>query len=153
MFLICYFRSRCINCWITILTQKANAAGLFLFGLEFIGKAWRVQQSQYSAEVPTDPQKLMMEWGMDPKEATDAGHGRQSFACVVLNSGTDKPLGIFYLDSPAVKAFGDNENSTEWVELRDAIVKAAENNGLIADLEHLHEQVIDASAQIRVFTY
>jgi hypothetical protein len=116
-----------------------------------IGKAWRLAKSQYAAVVPTNEEELILHWGMTSAEAPKAGHGRHSFACVVLKSGAEV-LGLLYFDSPVEKAFGENDSDPAWHSLERAITKGAIETDLIADLLKLNRELIRPSAVIRIFS-
>jgi hypothetical protein len=84
-----------------------------------IGKAWRLQRSEYSPTVPTEREKLIADWGMTAKEADVAGHGRQTFLAVIIVDNARVPLGIFYMDATPPKLLGDRSSK----EIADAILK------------------------------
>lgn len=113
-----------------------------------IGKAWRLEESQYQADVSTDNKKLILEWGMTKEEAAKAGKDRQSFACIILKAG-QKPLGIFYLDAPERDAFGD---AAAWQRLETAITNGARQTKLINALEALHRDLLDSSPRVQIFS-
>lgn len=115
------------------------------FGM--IGKSWRIGESQHEGSVPTEPKRLILEWGMNNQEAHLAASGRQSFACILLtSSGTG--LGIFYLDSSATHAFDEGV----WEKLRDGITAAAQSEGLTKALEKINTKVIAASPQVSIYS-
>jgi hypothetical protein len=116
-----------------------------------IGKAWRLGKSQYAEVVPVEEGKLILDWGMTRAEADNAGHGRQSFACVVLGSADEK-LGLVFFDSPSPKAFGENKDSKLWTDLEASITKGAAETGLIVDLRALNLNLIRPSAFIHIFS-
>jgi hypothetical protein len=116
-----------------------------------IGKAWRLGESQYAEVVPVDEKKLILDWGMTRAEAEDAGHGRKSFACVVLGNA-DAKLGLVFFDSPSPKAFGENKDSKLWNDLEASITKGATETGLIMELSKLYLNLIRPSAFIHIFT-
>jgi hypothetical protein len=115
-----------------------------------IGKAWRLRKSQYAPRVPADQDKLILEWGMTPEQALDAGHGRKSFGCVILES-LDERLGILYLDSPQENAFGQIEIQT-WKIIEEAVKKGMQETGLISDLRLMNRDIIRPSAFIQIFS-
>lgn len=115
-----------------------------------IGKAWRLGKSQYESKVPTSKERLIFEWGMTKGEAEQAGKGRQSFACIVLEN-KEKALGIFYLDAPAEAAFGDNADAEKWKKLENAIRTGAEATKLIDALEAIHKDLLDSSPRVQIF--
>jgi hypothetical protein len=116
-----------------------------------IGKTWRLGKSQYAEVVPVDEERLILDWGMTRAEADRAGHGRQSFACVLMRS-IDEKLGLIYFDSPSRKAFGNDKDSELWKDLEANITKGATETGLIADLSVLNRELIRPSAFIRIFS-
>ena len=113
-----------------------------------IGKAWRLEESQYEAAVPTAKEKLIFEWGMTKDEAAEAGKDRQSFGCIVLKKG-QKPLGIFYLDAPGHAIFGD---ANTWQKLENAIHDGAKVTKLIEALEAIHKDLLDSSPRVHIFS-
>lgn len=105
------------------------------FGI--IGLAWRSAQPQVEGDITTDAQELLKEWGMKRHEATAAGKGRKSFACVVLLDNSRTPVGLFYLDCREKNAFGTGKDES----LIKAITEGAEKTGLIRDLEQLGKEL------------
>jgi hypothetical protein len=112
-----------------------------------IGLAWRSAQAQVEGEISTDPQELLKKWGMKRHEATAAGRGRQSFACVVLVDESQTPVGLFYLDSKEKNAFGVEKHES----LIEAINKGARETGLIRDLADLGKELRQWSPVIRPY--
>lgn len=105
------------------------------FGI--IGLAWRSAQPQVAGDITTDAQELLKEWGMKRHEATAAGKGRKSFACVVLLDNSRTPVGLFYLDCGEKNAFGTGKDES----LIKAITEGAEKMGLIRDLDQLGKEL------------
>lgn len=64
-----------------------------------IGKAWRLQKSDYSPTASTQPAELIKDWGMTAEEADAAGRGRKTFLSVIIRDESRIPLGIFYMDA------------------------------------------------------
>lgn len=126
---------------------QASHGRSFAVRYGIIGKAWRIEESQYEPAVPTVKDKLIFEWGMTKDEAEKAGKGRQSFACIVLKK-EQKALGIFYLDAPAHAAFGD---ANTWKKLEDAIQEGAKETKLIDALEAIHKDLLDSSPRVHIF--
>jgi hypothetical protein len=114
-----------------------------------IGKAWRLGKSEYAPSVPTDTEKLILEWGMTPEQALDAGHRRKSFGCVILGSLGDL-LGILYFDSPKENAFGQDQE--QWEKIEEAAMKGAQETGLISDLRQMNRDIIRPSAFVQIFS-
>lgn len=96
------------------------------FGI--IGRAWRLGQHQAEGEVPTDPDQLIRSWGMTREEALRAGHGRQSFACIVLWDKEGTAVGMLYLDAVTRNAFGASDAIRQ--QLYTKIVDACGQRGL-----------------------
>jgi hypothetical protein len=113
------------------------------FGI--IGLAWRSAQPQVEGDIATDAKELLKEWGMKRHEATAAGKGRKSFACVVLVDNSQTPVGLFYLDCKEKNAFGNDR------ALVEAITKGAEQTGLIRDLAELGKELRQWSPVIRPY--
>jgi hypothetical protein len=65
---------------------------------------------------------------MTKEEADIAGHGRQSFACIVLTDKQRMAVGILYLDALARDAFGANEDLRQ--QLYTEVVRACERLGM-----------------------
>jgi hypothetical protein len=119
------------------------------FGI--IGKAWRLRESQYKPFVPERERDLILEWGMTYAEAPSAGHGRESFGCIVLKGKSGDALGLLYVDSPQKDVFGVSEISEEWVEIERRVQAMAEKEGLLGKLESLNRSLISRSAQINIY--
>lgn len=93
------------------------------FGI--LGRAWRLEESHYEPEVPTEPSKLIKEWGMTREQARQQARGRSSFVCILLRHGGSL-VGILYIDALPPKAFpadivGRIENSPEAEALAAAV--------------------------------
>jgi hypothetical protein len=117
------------------------------FGI--LGKTWRSQKSQGQGTVPTDAERLIVDWGMTPDEALGAGRGRQSFACAFLRSAENAPLGVFYVDSMQRNAFGTSQEERE--VFLDGIEEGAKTWGLIVQLESLIKDTRRGAPGVRVF--
>lgn len=89
------------------------------FGI--LGRAWRLEESQYEDEVPTAPEDLISQWGMSREQAEVAARGRRSFVCVMLRHHSSL-VGILYLDAMVGHAFPEN------------IVRRLDESPLVADL-------------------
>jgi len=72
-----------------------------------IGKAWRLQKSDYSPTVSTQPSELIKDWGMTGEEADAAGRGRKTFLSVIIRDESQIPAGIFYMDAFPPRFLGD----------------------------------------------
>jgi len=118
------------------------------FGM--IGKSWRLGQSDYEGSVPTERRRLILEWGMTAAETPHAGHGRESFGAVILQNSSNTAIAIFYLDSPVKQAFGDNEKSEKWQQVKNAILKGCDETGLTVTLDKIRDELGTRSRLIRI---
>ncbi|APG06860.1 hypothetical protein BKD09_00835 [Bradyrhizobium japonicum] len=111
-----------------------------------IGKAWRLQRSDYSPIVSTDREALIEDWGMTRAEAEQAGRGRQTFLAVIIRDSARIPLAIFYMDAMPPQLLG----SRSATEISDTITKECVSSKLIESLvkvrTRMEEQV--ASPQL-----
>jgi len=112
-----------------------------------IGKAWRLGDSQYDPTVPTSEKQLILEWGMTREEAEDAGHGRQSFACIILKDDGQDRLALVYFDSPQKDAFGDRNT---WEKVNQTAQASAGKMGLTAALKSIHLETLKMGPRIHV---
>jgi hypothetical protein len=112
-----------------------------------IGKAWRLGDSQYNPTVPITEKQLILEWGMTKEEADDAGHGRQSFACIILKDDGQERLALIYLDSPQKDAFGDQDT---WEKVKQTAQANAGKLGLTAALKSIHLETLKMGPRIHV---
>lgn len=97
------------------------------FGI--IGKAWRLGESQLEADVPTEPRRLVVDWGMTREEAVAAGQGRKSFACICLRDKEGSKIAIFYIDATKRGAFSADSQRVE-----QEILDQCEKRGLTSSL-------------------
>jgi hypothetical protein len=88
------------------------------FGI--IGRAWRLSRSDYQGAVTTDVDDLIKTWGMTHAEAVLAGHGRRSFAVILLRDASGGYSGLIFIDAVPQGLFG-----THRIETLDARVNAA----------------------------
>ncbi len=116
------------------------------FGI--LGKAWRAGKSQAQGQVSTDPGVLIFDWGMTSEEATAAGRGRKSFACVVLRDENRIPVGVLYFDSNHEYAFGKQAEMEQFVEF---VEDHARECGLTGALQKLVEEGRKGGPQVRMF--
>jgi hypothetical protein len=110
-----------------------------------IGKTWRLSESMHEGSVSEDTKHLILDWGMTLDEARIAGRGRQSFGCVLLRSESNDALGIFYFDSPAKNAF------EPWEQIEAAVLKGAEETGLLNSLDAMRRDLIERSARVDLY--
>jgi hypothetical protein len=103
------------------------------FGI--VGKAWRSRSDQVEGHVPVDRDQLIRDWGMTWDEVAWAGHGRQSFACIVLRDAHGEPVCIVYFDSLDEDAFGANEQ--EQSQLVELLRDGAARIGLTNDIARI----------------
>ncbi len=95
-----------------------------------IGKAWRLQRSEYSDTVPTKREELIEHWGMTKEEAEQAGRGRQTFLAVIIRDNAQVPLAIFYMDALPPRLLGSRTAS----EISDAILAECASSKLVENL-------------------
>jgi hypothetical protein len=107
-----------------------------------IGKAWRLQRSEYSPTVPTEREKLIEDWGMTGEEADQAGRGRQTFLAVVMVDNSKNPLGIFYMDATKPRLLGENSSR----EIAESILKACVSSKLAENLVKIRGKMEDQAA-------
>lgn len=107
-----------------------------------IGKAWRLQRSEYSPTVPTQHDKLVEHWGMTGEEADQAGRGRQTFLAIIMTDNSNKPLGIFYMDATHPKLLGDKSSE----EIAAAILKVCASSKLVENLVKVRTKMEDQAA-------
>ncbi|HEY6304372.1 MAG TPA: hypothetical protein VIX14_15050 [Terriglobales bacterium] len=84
---------------------------------------------------------------MTAAEAPQAGHGRESFGCVILKNVVNTAIAIFYFDSPNQDAFGDNE---KWKECENAVLRGCEKTGLTAVLDKIRDELATHSRLIKI---
>jgi hypothetical protein len=129
-----------------------------------IGRTWRLAEARYE-ELPTQLRRdrksleelqgrsyeptistnavlLIREWAMTIQEAETAGHGRKSFASVVLRHGANR-VGLLYVDSPVEDAFEPG--------LLAEVELASERLGLTRALAELREEMSGRGPAIRIF--
>jgi hypothetical protein len=107
-----------------------------------IGKAWRLQRSEYSPTVSTEREKLIEDWGMTGDEADKAGRGRQTFLAVIIVDNSRVPLGIFYVDATPAKLLGDRKST----EIADVIMKECMSARLTEALVKIRTAMQDQAA-------
>jgi len=116
------------------------------FGL--IGKAWRLEQSQYEPSVPGTPTILVTEWGMTLEEAQRAGQQRHSFAGIVIKNSGGRILAVFYMDASDGDAFGPRDRLAT---IESTICTASQSSGLTEALQLLHRESIASSPQVQIY--
>jgi hypothetical protein len=109
------------------------------FGI--IGRAWRTGESRQADLVDLDQQVLVDTWAMTSSEAMDAGHGRKSFAAIILKAPTGIPVGVIYLDS---KDFSIPKTP----EFRNSIEAAAGSLTLTEALTALRKEMLEVAPAI-----
>lgn len=129
-------------------TGRRGRALSIRFGI--LGKAWRSRTDQVEGRVPVDRDELIRDWGMTWDEAAWAGHGRKSFACVVLQDQHRTPVCVVYVDSSEEDAFGANEHERK--ELAETIHKGSEELGLISDIAEMTRDLRARSPHISLYT-
>jgi hypothetical protein len=107
-----------------------------------IGKAWRLQRSEYSPTVSTQREKLIEDWGMTGEEADQAGRGRQTFLAIIITDSSKKPLGIFYMDATRPHLLRDKSSQ----EISDTILKVCVSSKLVENLVKIRTKMEDQAA-------
>lgn len=105
--------------------EATGAGRRFPIRFGILGRAWRLEQSQYEGNVPTKTADLVSSWGMTQEQAEMAARGRQSFVCIVLRH-EGLLVGVLYMDAVEKNAFLDDivarlENSQQVPELAAAV--------------------------------
>jgi hypothetical protein len=118
------------------------------FGL--VGRAWRSREDQLEADVPTDQKRLIREWGMTWEQAADTGHGRRSFASVLIRDETGTQVALVYMDAPAPAAFGATDERMEALGL--AVRKGANELGLTGSIVDLTRGLRTKTPLIRTYS-
>jgi hypothetical protein len=117
------------------------------FGI--VGKAWRSEQPQVEASIPTERQDLIRDWGMTADEAAEAGEGRQSFAAIVLRDEEDTAVGIFYLDAEEEGVFGSDEGAK--TRFANTLGNACRTTGLTRAVGELVKKLGERGPAIQIY--
>jgi hypothetical protein len=131
-----------------------------------IGVSWRLRRDRYQGTVSKESDDLVLLWAMTRQEATAAGHGRQSFACILLeersqvagstNTGGG-PVGILYLDSEVENAFGEEipgpggASKYPLTEMLEMLKDATETSGLASNLAKLGNELRQKGPAVKVY--
>jgi len=119
------------------------------FGI--IGLCWRSREHEIRGAVPTDPQKLVREWGMTHEQAVASGTGRQSFLVILLLDESETPVAIFYMDSKDQNEFGADSGDEEFRgKLRQAVISESKGKGLIASITKMRDGLKERRPAIRI---
>ena len=114
------------------------------FGI--LGRCFRSETDIYQPHVPTDRDELINEWGMNSQEAASVARGRQSFACFVIRRSLNEPiLGILYMDSKAIEAFGSDVS-----DIAPRIREGVAATGLVTALESVGRQMRQRGPSIQL---
>ena len=97
-----------------------------------MGRAWRLDETQIEASVPSEELQLIERWGMTREEAAAAGQGRQSFAAIVLKDEERNSVGLFYMDAKDEMVFGSTRPRR--ARLETAVREASREYGLTSAL-------------------
>lgn len=111
-----------------------------------IGKAWRLESSDYSAAVSTQRSDLIKDWGMTATEAEAAGQGRQTFLSVIIRDSSLVPLAIFYMDAYPKDFLGQHNIQA----IADAIEKASGAAKLTMALVNVRSKMVEQAARPKV---
>lgn len=111
-----------------------------------IGKAWRLQASDYAPTVSTRPADLIKDWGMTAKEADAAGRGRKTFLSVIIVDESKVPVGIFYMDAFPPYFLGNRTSQ----EIEDVILKECSSSKLTAALVNIRTKMEEQAARPKV---
>ncbi|MBO4227395.1 hypothetical protein [Bradyrhizobium neotropicale] len=111
-----------------------------------IGKAWRLQKSDYSPTVSTQPAELIKDWGMTAEEADAAGRGRKTFLSVIIRDESKIPLGIFYMDALPSNFLG--QKTLE--EIEHDILEQCSSSKLTAELVKVRTKMQEQAARPKI---
>ncbi len=113
-----------------------------------LGRAWRLVDNQVEGSVPTDSATLIKEWAMTAEEAAFAARERQSFACILLKDGA-APIGVLYLDSKVLHAFGSDEKTK--TEIANLFRQTSDDYQLTHGIAMLHKEMRDVGPALTLF--
>jgi hypothetical protein len=108
------------------------------FGI--IGKAWRLGRSDIKGNIPTNPENLILDWGMTYDQAVAKGKDRQSFASIILKDAANT-VGILYMDCKTKNAFGPDSSGGTQTGFEVEVLRTLKEAGLITKLAELNEEV------------
>ncbi len=128
--------------------RGGGRARVFSFRFGVIGLCWRSKEAVVKGEVPTDPKKLLGDWGMSEEEAKASGSGKQSFVAIPLRDESNTPVGVFYMDSKQTKAFATDAPAKELLE--QTVVKACSDLKLTTSLSNINDDLKNKRPMIRV---
>lgn len=118
------------------------------FGI--VGACARAEADLYRPNIPTDPARLIVDWGMTSQEATAAGQERQSFACFVIRRDAYSPLlGILYMDTKIPNAFGPTENVPL---IRHSVEQGLTQTHLAGALDEVGRTMRERGPALKLFT-
>jgi hypothetical protein len=111
-----------------------------------IGKAWRLQRSDYSPTVSTQSSDLIKDWGMTAEEADAAGRGRKTFLSVVITDESRIPVGIFYMDAFPPHFLGNRPVE----DIENAILNECASSKLVSALVNVRTKMQEQAARPKV---
>jgi hypothetical protein len=111
-----------------------------------IGKAWRLQASDYSPTVSTHPAELIKDWGMTAEEADAAGRGRKTFLSVVIVDESNIAVAIFYMDAFPPNFLGNRTSQ----EIANVILKECTSSKLTAALVSVRAKMQEQATRPKV---
>jgi hypothetical protein len=118
------------------------------FGI--VGRAWRSRRDQIEADVPTDTQKLITDWGMTWEQAATAGQDRRSFAAILIRDIRGRQVCLFYMDSPELSAFGDTQIRKD--SLASAVKEGAKRLGMVDSVGSVMNELRSKTPLIPIYS-
>jgi hypothetical protein len=135
-------------------SQRGGAGRIFSMRIGIIGRAWRMERSEY---VPSDiytEDELIEKWGMTRAEAHDTTGGKKIHLAILIKSAQKLPLAVLYADATESKLFdssrasvsGNNLSNDEiFKRLEKIVTDSSDSNGLTKSLGDLE----DARAKVQ----
>lgn len=127
-------------------SDRGKAGRVFSMRIGIIGKAWRMEQSQFVSHNTYNEDQLVEIWGMTRPEARDTSRPRRQHLAVLIRSPQGLPLGLLYSDSEEPTALFDptrmrgHTEAQMFSNLAQAIQDISDACGLTASLVELDTQ-------------
>jgi hypothetical protein len=127
--------------------DRGKAGRVFSMRTGIIGKAWRMEQSQFVADNTYDEDDLVEIWGMTRPEARDTSSRRKEHLAVLIRSPQGLPLALLYGDAraPGTELFdhtrlNGRSPAQAFSNFERAVTKACQDRGLVQSLQELDLQ-------------
>jgi hypothetical protein len=121
--------------------DRGKAGRIFSERHGIIGKAWRLQRSDYVSQHGYTEDQLVELWGMTRSEAKDTTGGKNIFLAVYIKSQQGVPLAVLYADSTDSELFKTSRTTLEedkvFDRLNNEVFRLSKEHGLIESLEKL----------------